>query len=173
MEIVRAGSDRIDELQSIWESLSRHHAEVAPHLEQLGPVRAPAESWAVRRALYAEWLVEPGAFVLLAEASGRPVGYALVRLRGPEETWATGDRIASLETLAVLPGERGHGIGSALFERLYEELRAAGVRELDVGVIASNADARRFYERQGLLPFTVSYIGRVPERATAARRPPG
>ena len=47
-----------------------------------------------------------------------------MHLRGPEETWATGERIGVLETLAVLPGERGRGIGSALFERMYAELRA-------------------------------------------------
>jgi GNAT superfamily N-acetyltransferase len=162
-EIVRAGRERIDDLQPLWESLHEHHATIAPHLTELGPVRNPAESWAVRRALYEDWLAEPGAFVLLAESGGRPVGYALVHLRGPEETWATGERIGVLETLAVLPGERGRGIGSALFERLYEELRSVGVRELEVSVIARNAEALRFYERQGLLPFTVSFLGRLPD----------
>jgi GNAT superfamily N-acetyltransferase len=164
MRIVRAGSERIDELQPLWESLHEHHATIAPHLTELGPVRDPAESWAVRKALYEEWLAEPDGFVLLAETGdGPPVGYALVHLRGPEETWATGERIGVLETLAVLPGERGRGIGSLLFERVYEELRATGVRELEVAVIARNAEALRFYERQGLLPFTVSYLGRLPD----------
>ncbi len=124
-------------------------------------MRTPAESWAVRRALYEDWLAEPGAFVLIAEAEGAAVGYALVPMRGPEETWATGARIATLETLAVLPSHRGQGLGGALFDRLREELRADDVRELEVSVIATNADARRFYERQALLPFTVSYMGPV------------
>jgi GNAT superfamily N-acetyltransferase len=163
MRIVRAGRERIDDLQPLWESLHDHHATIAPHLAELGPVRDAADSWAVRRALYEEWLAEPGAFVLLADTGGPPVGYALVHLRGPEETWATGERIGVLETLVVLPGERGRGIGSTLFERVYEELRGVGVRELEVAVIARNAEALRFYERQGLLPFTVSYLGRLPD----------
>jgi ribosomal protein S18 acetylase RimI-like enzyme len=163
MQIVRAGSERIDDLQPLWESLHEHHATIAPHLARLGPVRDPRDSWAVRRALYEEWLVEPDAFVLIAELDGQPVGYALVHLRGPEETWATGDRIGSLETLAVLPGERGRGIGTALFERMYKELQDLGVRQLAVGVISKNAAALRFYERQGLLPFTVSFLGSVPD----------
>jgi ribosomal protein S18 acetylase RimI-like enzyme len=162
MQIVRAGSERVDDLQPLWESLHEHHATIAPHLVQLGPVRAPRDSWAVRRALYEEWLSEPDAFVLVAESDGQPVGYALVHLRGPEETWATGERIGVLETLAVLPGERGRGIGSELFDRMYEELRAVGVRELEVAVISKNAAALRFYERQGMMPFTVSYLGPVP-----------
>jgi len=163
MQIVRAGSERIDDLEPLWESLHEHHATIAPHLTELGPVREARESWAVRRALYEEWLAEPNAFVLVAESDGEAVGYALVHLRGPEETWTTGERIGVLETLAVLPGERGRGIGSALFERMYAELRGLGVRELEVAVISKNAEALRFYERQGLLPFTVSYLGRLPD----------
>jgi len=163
MRIVRAGIERIDDLQPLWESLHEHHATVAPHLEQLGPVRAADQSWAVRRELYEEWLAEPDAFVLLAEVEGEPIGYALVHLRGPEETWATGERIGVLETLTVLPDERGRGVGSALFERIYAELRRLGVTELQVAVISKNAEALRFYERHGLLPFTVSFMGRVSD----------
>jgi hypothetical protein len=32
VDIVRAGAERIPDLQPLWESLSRHHAEVAPEL---------------------------------------------------------------------------------------------------------------------------------------------
>ena len=163
MRIVKGGIERIDDLQPLWESLHEHHATVAPHMEQLGPVRHPSESWAMRRELYEDWLAEPDAFVLLAEVDGQPIGYALVHLRGPEETWQTGDRIGVLETLAVLPDERGRGVGSALFERIYAELRDLGVSELEVAVISKNAAALRFYERHGLLPFTVSFMGRVQD----------
>ncbi len=128
----------------------------------LGDVRAAADSWAVRRALYEEWLQDSDAFVLIAESQGEPVGYAMVELRGPEETWATGDRVADLQTLAVLPGHRGEGIGSALVERMHEELRRLRVSHFVVSVIASNADAVRFYERLGLTKFLVTYAGRVP-----------
>jgi ribosomal protein S18 acetylase RimI-like enzyme len=162
VEIVRAGAERIPDLQPLWESLSRHHAEVAPELAMLGEVRPEADSWAFRRQLYEEWLQDPDAFVLIAESDGEPVGYAMVELRGPEETWATGDRVAELETLAVLPGHRGRGIGSALVERMHDELRRLGVSHFVVSVIASNADAVRFYERLGLTTFLVTYAGHVP-----------
>ena len=161
MEIVRAGAERIPDLQPLWESLSRHHAEVAPELAVLGEVRAEADSWAVRRDLYEEWLKDPNAFVLIAESQGDPVAYAVVQVRGPEETWATGDRVAQLETLAVLPGHRGQGIGTALVERMHEELRRLGASHYVVSVIASNADAVRFYERLGLTTFLVTYTGPV------------
>ncbi len=163
MQIVRAGSERIADLQPLWESLSRHHAEVAPELaEVLGEVRAAQDSWEVRRALYEEWLAGPDAFALIAEEDSAPVGYAVVQVRGPEETWATGDRVAELQTLAVLPGHRGRGIGTALVERMHEELGPMDVGHFVVAVIASNADSVRFYERLGLTRFLITYAGRVP-----------
>jgi hypothetical protein len=41
------------------------------------------------------------------------------------------------------------------------QLDALGVSELEVAVISKNAEALRFYERQGLVPFTVTYLGPV------------
>lgn len=82
VDIRVAGSESIDRLRELWISLSRHHAAVAPELEEaFGAVRPEDDSWAVRRALYDEWLAEPDAFVLLAETGGRPVGYAVVATR--------------------------------------------------------------------------------------------
>lgn len=170
-KIVRARGERIDDLRPLWDSMRAHHAEVAPHLEELGPRRAADESWALRRALYEQWLAESDAFVLIAEIEERPVGYALVRMRGPEETWTTGDRVADIESLALLPDHRGEGIGSALLARMHEELRAEGVEHWGLGVIATNADAVRFYERQGLLPFVKVYLGRVPAATEAGPKP--
>jgi ribosomal protein S18 acetylase RimI-like enzyme len=163
--VVRGGSERIADLQPLWESLHEHHAAVAPHLRALGPVRSPADSWAVRRGLYAEWLSEPDSFVLVAEHGPRAVAYALVHMRGAEETWVTGERIAELETLTVLPGYRSQGLGRALVTEAYGELRRIGVPHLSVAVISSNRDALRFYDRLGLHRFLTTYIGNIPSPA--------
>jgi ribosomal protein S18 acetylase RimI-like enzyme len=162
LKIRRAGSESIDALEELWVSLSRHHAAVAPELaEVFGRPRSERDSWAVRRALYEEWLAEPGGFVLIAESDSLPVGYAVITTRGPEESWATGDRVAELQTLAVLPDHRGEGIGTKLVQGMHEELARLGVGHFTVSVIASNADAVRFYERLGLTPFLTTYAGRV------------
>jgi ribosomal protein S18 acetylase RimI-like enzyme len=162
MEVVLAGSERIADLQPLWESLSRHHVEVAPELaDVLGEARPLGDSWAMRRSLYEDWLAGRDAFALIAEEDGRPVGYAVVKVRGPEETWSTGDRVAELETLAVLPEHRGRGIGTALVERMHEELARMDVSHFVVAVIATNADSVRFYERLGLTGFLITYAGRV------------
>ena len=157
-----AGRESIDRLRELWISLSRHHAAVAPELEQVfGDVRSEEDSWAVRRGLYEEWLAEPDSFVLLAETGGRAVGYAVVSTRSAEETRATGDRVAELQTLAVLADHRGRRVGTALVERMHVELASRGMGHFTVSVIASNADAVRFYERLGLTPFLITYAGRV------------
>ncbi len=161
VSIELAGEGRIDDLRPLWESLSAHHAEIAPQLTALGPLRAPADSWAVRRAHYASLFGEPGTFVLLALDVGAPVGYALVRMHGPEESWETGP-IAVLETLAVLPALRRGGIGSRLVDATMSELAARGIGHWEVSTIATNAGAARFYERLDLQPFARTYIGRVP-----------
>jgi ribosomal protein S18 acetylase RimI-like enzyme len=167
MQIVRAGRERIADLQPLWESLSRHHAELAPELADVfGEVREPQGSWEMRRALYEKWLAGPDAFALIAEEDSSPVGYAVVQVGGPSETWST-DRVAELQTLAVLPAHRRQGIGTALVERMHEELGRMDVSHFVVAVLASNAEAVRFYERLGLTRFLITYAGRV--RAASAR----
>ena len=109
LAIVRVGPERLDDLEPLWTELSRHHAKVAPELTRIGPLRASTDSWRIRRELYEAWLAERGSFALLAEHDRRPVGYAVVHLRGPEETLAT-EQIGVLESLSVLAGERGRGI---------------------------------------------------------------
>jgi ribosomal protein S18 acetylase RimI-like enzyme len=81
------------------------------------------------------------------------------------ETWTTGERVADLMTLVVLPEARGRGVGSSLVESVYRELRGRGVRELAISVVHNNDDALRFYRRHARFePIVVTLLGRVPER---------
>jgi ribosomal protein S18 acetylase RimI-like enzyme len=128
-----------------WRSLLAHHGSIEPM-----PIRAPDESWAMRRSDYERWLSQPGSFVLVAEDERGVAGYALVEVRGPDETWQTGDRTAELQTLAVLPDHRGAGVGTLLMDEVDAELDRQDVGDLWVHVSANNVDALRFYEGRGL-----------------------
>lgn len=159
--IVRAGAERLDDLQPLWEALHRHHLKVAPELAALAPARTPQESWQVRRAHYVELFEDRSTFTLIAELDSAAIGYALAHLRYREESWQTGE-VAELETLAVRPDHRGRGVGTRLMRALFEELDGMNVSEWSVGVIAANQEALRFYGRFEVLRFMTSFIGRVP-----------
>ncbi len=143
VSIRRIDRSELEAVEPLWNALREHHAGVAP---DLGATRERASSWELRRAQYEGWLAEPDSFLLLAERAGVPVGYAMVHLHDGSPTWPS-ERSGELETLSVLPGERGQGTGAALLEAVREQLRALGADELSVFVIATNADAIRFYER--------------------------
>ena len=68
----------------------------------------------------------------LAERDGALVGYAMVAIKTSAETefddtWQSGDRVAEIETLVVLPEARGEGVGSGAARR--RRRRARGRRD--------------------------------------------
>lgn len=153
MDVTRIREIAIDEIEVVeplWSSLREHHGSIAPHMP---PILERSESWRRRRKLYEEWLAEPDAFVFVAYDGDDAVGYALVKVDDADDTWDTGEKWAELETLAVLPSSRGAGVGSLLFDAVDVRLAELGIEDLVVGVVGSNADALRFYERRGLKPY--------------------
>ena len=162
--IVRAGPERIDDLEPLWEALHAHHLSVDPGLPGM-PMRGIEDTWPRRRAEYEEWLAEPDAFALIAEAppTSGAVGYALVHFHPADDSWrTTGDRFAELESLSVMPSARSGGVGRRLMEEAYARLRELRVRELEIGVLATNHDAIRFYDREGFKPWMIHYAGAIP-----------
>ena len=150
----KVGQEVLPRLEPLWLSLHRHHAEVAP---QLGAVRAPADSWAMRRTDYETWLAAGDSFVVVAEAQEQLIGYAFVRVRdNRSDTWMVESRVAEVETLCVLPDYRGQRLGEKLLDFVYAELENHGVQQVSLQVIASNAGAVRFYREQGFEPTLVS-----------------
>jgi ribosomal protein S18 acetylase RimI-like enzyme len=115
--------------------------------------RERATSWALRRAQYELWLAEPDAFALVAREAGRAVGYAMVHLGGPSVTWPLGERLATVETLAVLAEARGRGVGRTLLDGVRREARRRGADSMTLLVMEDNEAAQRFYEREGFRPF--------------------
>ena len=163
MRIVRAGIERIDDLQPLWESLHEHHATSRRTSSSSGRCAPPI-------------------------SRGR-CGVSCTRNGSPSPTrsscWrrSTGSRSATRSSTCAArrrPGRRASG--SACWRRSRSSPTSAdaasaarcssastpscgelGVTELQVAVISKNAAALRFYERHGLLPFTVSFMGRVED----------
>ena len=144
MQISTLTRDRLDGLEPLWALLLEHHRAAEPEMA----VRSSEESWSLRRAAYDDWLTE-GGFAVVAEHDQELVGYAMVSIGSPDETWDLGPHTAELQTLVVHPIWRGSGLGTRLVEEVDTVLGQLGIDHLLVGVVAGNVDAVRFYERLG------------------------
>ena len=114
--------------------------------ERLREIALEAKAhWGYDRALVEEWArggdFEPESLrtrlLYVAEAEGRPVGWAALIPRG-EVGW--------LEDLWVEPAWIGRGLGRALFERVAAEARERGARRLEW---EAEPNAAGFYEHLG------------------------
>jgi ribosomal protein S18 acetylase RimI-like enzyme len=163
VRIVEAGPERIADLEPLTRSLHAHHLTVDPAVPGVPPRDADAW-WAIRSSRYAEWLAQERTFLLLAEdAAGAAVGYALVTVLPTDDSHTTGERVGDLQSLAVADDRRGEGIGTALLHEVYRRLRAEGIEEMVIGVLATNEPARRLYEREGFHPWVLITMGKVPD----------
>lgn len=161
VRIEKVGAERVADFEPLWKALHEHHLTVDPDVPGIPP-RTADESWPIRRARYEEWLSHPGAFALLALDGDEAVGYAVVSFHDRDDTHTTGERFAELHSLSVLADRRGAGIGTRLLRRVYAEVRAQGVEEMMIGVLATNDRVRRFYEREGFAPWVLLTLGKVP-----------
>jgi [ribosomal protein S18]-alanine N-acetyltransferase len=102
----------------------------------------PEDAWS--RALFDQELAHPDSYYLVTRsAEGQHiVGYG--GLRAPV-TGGQGD----IQTLAVVPVERGKGLGRKLLEALLAEARAREVAEVFLEVRADNPVAISLYRRHG------------------------
>jgi GNAT superfamily N-acetyltransferase len=160
VSIIRGGPEHIESLEPLWRALYEHHAEVAG---EIVPVRDYAETWRRRRGQYEEWLGSGEGVLLLAQRDGRAIGYAMVRPGPGATTWDLGERGLEVETLSVLAAERGAGVGHALIEAAEGVARETGCEFIDLGLVYTNEDAYRFYEREGFRRFYISMVRRVSE----------
>lgn len=144
----------IGDLRPFWLALHRIHQDADP---ELAPHVDDETSWSKRQALYEHCLESPDAFLLLLRRDGDLIGYALVAVEPDgdvlwSDTWQVGSKVAELETVFVVPEERGHGLGSLLLDIVDAELDARGIHDLAIGAVPGNTAALRLYARRGFLP---------------------
>jgi GNAT superfamily N-acetyltransferase len=158
--IVRAGAARIPELEPLWRVLYDYQAAVG---RSVAPLRDFSDSWRRREAQYESWLEGGEAVLLVAERDHRVIGYAMVTVGEGPATWDLGERTLVIETLVVLPEERGGGVGHALLEEAERVAREGGAATMAVGLVHTNEDARRFYEREAFGLFYVEMVADLRE----------
>ncbi|MDJ0270066.1 MAG: ribosomal protein S18-alanine N-acetyltransferase [Aigarchaeota archaeon] len=92
-------------------------------------------------------LASPSSLFLVAEDSGRVVGYAVARVE---------ERNALLLSIAVHPQHRRRGVGALLLRSIIRQLPEE-VEYLDLQVAVSNSAAISFYEKHGF-----EKVGKIP-----------
>ena len=105
-------------------------------------------------ALQRKELLDPERVCLLAEAEGRPVGYAMLR-RSPANAERAGVAAAGaveLQRLYVDFRWQGRGVAQQLMQAVVEAARALGGLSLWLGVWEENPRAIRFYDKCGFMP---------------------
>jgi GNAT superfamily N-acetyltransferase len=109
----------------------------------------------LRRDLFGE---NPRAFCEIAEADGRPVGFALWFYNYSTFRGSAG---IYLEDLFVKPEARGLGAGKALLRRLAQRCVEAGLGRLEWSVLNWNSDAIAFYDSLDALSMTEWTVRRL------------
>lgn len=98
----------------------------------------------ISRPQYRRHLDSSSAVVLVATASGRLLGSAVVFFR-------RNSRTARLYSIATAPEARGRGVAAALLAAVERLARGRRCRTLRLEVRTDNTAARRLYERRGYL----------------------
>lgn len=106
------------------------------------------------RRYFADVIAGDDSVGLVAEAGGAPAGYLVGRMAGPSDTRPL--RVAVLESMYVRPERRRGGLGAALVAGFRAWAAGQGADRLSVTAYATNADAIRFYEREGFAPRSVT-----------------
>jgi ribosomal protein S18 acetylase RimI-like enzyme len=151
----------LDVLRPLWLALHHHHRDV----QAATPLQPDDEvSWRARSETYRRWLEDGDALVLTATVDREVAGYLVAHLLSgtDDDTFDYGARYAELYTVSVLPGRRGHRIGSHLLDALDDALRADSIKTVTVAAMAGNTRAIEFYRRRGFQPVEVNFMRKVP-----------
>jgi len=91
-----------------------------------------------------------GVLLIARDGAGRAVGCAALRPLEPDGT-------CEMKRLYVTAEGRGQKLGKRLVERLFDEARAIGYREMRLDTLPSMLDAQALYRRFGFEPMEPYY----------------
>ncbi len=69
-----------------------------------------------------------------------------------------------IERLGVLPGRRNRGFGGELLEKAVSEAKNSGAKTVSAGIIASDAELKKWYEKTGFVEAETKDFDHLPFR---------
>ena len=123
-----------------------------------GRLRDPAlnPNWAAAHgpAYFGSVVTDPACICWLAELDRQSVGYLIARFHSPSDFRPIA--LAELESMAVRPAWRRHGVGRALAQTFIDWAQRRQATQLRVTAYAANHDAIAFYQSLGFTPHQVT-----------------
>jgi ribosomal protein S18 acetylase RimI-like enzyme len=138
-----AGPDDLQSICFLAEDLAALHHAAWPE------VFAPASGGDRDAPHWRDSLSGPGRAAFLALVDGEAVGFVTVASGNESHSLLQPMRWARVNSICVLEGARGRGVGRALMARAEAWARAEGAEELRLVVWAFNERAVRLYEELG------------------------
>ena len=142
-EICRADCGDIDQLLALLEQVNRIHAKLRPDLFRDGGKKYTRE--ALETLLRDE--TRP---VFAAKRDGALLGYAFCVFQTHCGSNETPHATLYLDDLCVREGERGKGVGQALYRRVCAYAKQCGCYNVTLNVWAGNDAAIGFYRALGM-----------------------
>jgi len=105
-----------------------------------------------REGLASALAAHPGAFSLIAYDDGAPVG--LANCFTGFSTFACAP-LVNIHDIAVLPAQRGRGVGRALMRAVEEEARRRGACKITLEVLSGNEGAKSLYAGEGYATYAL------------------
>jgi len=107
-------------------------------------------------------------------AFAKGVKFYLLRTSGQPEGCVALERVDDdkcyMERLAVPPAFRRKGFGEALVDHIVATAREMGLRAIEIGTIAAQAELRAWYERQGFVATSTRHFESLPFDVTFMRK---
>jgi len=104
-----------------------------------------------------EWIEEAldkGVRYFILDSEGHSCGCVALEQANPE--------ICYLERLAVLPDRRRQGLGRALVDKTLGEAGVSGASQVDIGIIADQAELKDWYKKIGFVEQRKSRFPHLP-----------
>jgi ribosomal protein S18 acetylase RimI-like enzyme len=148
-EMIRAANQ--SDVQSIWELnviVQKLHAEHVPTLIKMPSDNSDFLAWV------GGVILDPTAYVLIAELSGSVAGYLYAQEVKKDESWVRPElHYMMLHHIVIKPEHQRKGLGDSLMKALMEEASKRSLKRIELDVWHFNDKARKFFARYGFATF--------------------
>jgi diamine N-acetyltransferase len=158
MRIRKATITDLEAIIALNALVQQRHADALPEL-----FKAPAQSQQITDA-FRGFLADPNSLILLAEET-QPAGYLWGQFLNRPASWARFEmQLLYVQHMVVAPPFRRKGTGTLLLTSAVETARSQGIKRVELDVWSFNAEARRFYAKNGFEIFNERMALKMEDR---------